>query len=257
MIRKSAIVVSAFWGLLTFSAPGWSKELLTIATGDYEPWAGKNLKNGGFVNHLVKVVFEDAGYDVRFVYVPWARNHEESKKGKYDASSYWKCTDERRELFICSEQVAQETYVFFHLKTYDFQWNTLDDLKGLEVGATRSYAYTEEFLSKGEEGLYNIQFSHNDTINFRKLVRDRINVFPISLISGYSLIQREFDPAVEGMLTFNPKPLLKLSGHLLFPKANENSERLAKDFNESLRKLVDSGVYDQYYNMLLSGGYRK
>ena len=65
-----------------------AEEIITIATLEYSPWTGKNLKFNGFVNHVITEAFQRGGYSVKFTYLPWKRGVIETKNGKYSALSY-------------------------------------------------------------------------------------------------------------------------------------------------------------------------
>jgi polar amino acid transport system substrate-binding protein len=65
-----------------------AEEKITIATLEYSPWTGKNLKSNGFVNHVITEAFQRGGYTVKFTYLPWKRGLTETENGKYAALSY-------------------------------------------------------------------------------------------------------------------------------------------------------------------------
>ena len=60
-------------------------ETITIATLEYAPFTGKNLKFNGFVNHVIAEAFQRRGHGVKFAYLPWKRAVTETKNGQYPA----------------------------------------------------------------------------------------------------------------------------------------------------------------------------
>ena len=58
-----------------------AEEIITIATLEYSPWTGKNLKSDGFVNHVITEAFHRKGDTVKYTYLPWKRGVIETKKG--------------------------------------------------------------------------------------------------------------------------------------------------------------------------------
>lgn len=241
--------------LLLSSSLCWANRELVIATGEYAPWLGKELPSYGFANHIISAAFQKSGYRVSYKFLPWKRNYEDTKKGAYTATATWACSEERQKDFYCSDPVSLETYVFFYRKTDQLDWKTLDDLKGKEIGATISYTYTAEFWDKGEEGYYTIQPAVSDAINIRKLLKKRVDLFPISIVVGNTILNTQFSAGAASLLTYHPNPLMELHGTLLFPKSDPRSKILVKKFNEGLAKLHADGTYDRFYDNLLSGDY--
>ena len=74
-------------------------EIISIATLEYHPWTGKNLKFNGFVNHVITEAFQRGGYTVKYTYLPWNRGVKETKSGKYSALSYVYFSKDREKEF--------------------------------------------------------------------------------------------------------------------------------------------------------------
>ena len=79
------LVIIGFVGssLIVYSAS--AEEIITIATLEYHPWTGKNLKFNGFVNHVITEAFQRGGYTVKYTYLPWKRGLIVTKNGKLEA----------------------------------------------------------------------------------------------------------------------------------------------------------------------------
>ena len=86
------IVFLSLWTLVLASSlnvyNASAEEIVSIATLEYHPWTGKNLKFDGFVNHVITEAFRRKGYSVEFTYLPWKRGVIETKSGEYAALSY-------------------------------------------------------------------------------------------------------------------------------------------------------------------------
>ena len=195
---KLIILFLSLWTLvLGSSLIGYSasaEEIISIATQEYSPWAGKNLKFNGFVNHVITEAFQRKGYSVRFTYLPWKRGLIETKNGKYSALSYVYFSKDREKEFKLSDPISEEKIVFFHLNSNPIKdWKTLDDLKNYKFGATRGYTYTDEFWKAAESKRFKVNVTDTDKQNFKKLLGRRIDIFPSDSINGYSLRQKEFD----------------------------------------------------------------
>lgn len=122
-------------------------ETVHISTGKFAPWSSEELKHQGFTSHVISEAFKLEGYEVKFKFYPWKRAYNSAKSGeKFQATSYWYPSDERAKDFYYSDPLQEDAFVFFHLKSNPLaDWETLDDLKGKQIGATAGYTYTEEF----------------------------------------------------------------------------------------------------------------
>jgi polar amino acid transport system substrate-binding protein len=252
----AVLVITGFFGSSLFVCGAPAAEIITIATLEYSPWTGKNLKFNGFVNHVITEAFRRKGYPVKFTYLPWKRAVIETKNGDYSALSYVYLSKDREKEFYLSDPISEEKIVFFHLKSNPVKdWETLDDLKKYKFGATRGYTYTKEFWQAAESKRINVDIADSDKQNFQKLFVGRIDIFPSGLANGYSLLQKEFDVSKSHLLTYHPKPLSQTTGHLAFTRNRKNSENLLRIFNQGLAELKEVGLYDQFVADLLAGKY--
>jgi len=233
-------------------------ETINIATGEYPPFASKKFKHYGFTSQIVKEAFAKSGYDVKFKFVPWKRALESTKMLKYDATSFWFVTEDKQKIFHYSDAIFEEKTVFFHLKTTVLpDWKNLADLSKFKFGATRGYSYSKEFWQAGKEGTLKIEEASSDKTNFKKLLKERIDIFPSGIVVGYGILNQFFDNAMVNKLTYHPKILRSSTTHVLFPKKAPKSEKLLKAFNEGLIKLRMEGIYDKYEDDLMEGRYKK
>ncbi|ABC30346.1 ABC-type amino acid transport/signal transduction systems, periplasmic component/domain [Hahella chejuensis KCTC 2396] len=231
-------------------------ETISIATGEYIPWTSQKGPHGGFISHVVTEVFKRQGIDVTFEYYLWARSYEQAKQGLHNAASYWACSEERKKDFYCSEPLAEEDTVFFHLKTTPLEkWNALDDLRPYSIGATIGYTYTKEFWAAAESGMLRVSTVPEDEQNFNMLALNRIDLCLMGPVAGLTLLRQQFPKAIRESITYNPKPLVTTHLSLLFPKAHKDSLRLMLIFNEGLRQVRAEGLYDRYMTDLLAGEY--
>lgn len=241
---------------VALAMPVQAQKKVLIATGEYAPWTGEKLKHDGFVNHVITKAFAHEGYEVEYQYFPWKRTDKVALEGKVDAVSYYYMSEQRSEEFYPSDEVSVETVVFFHLKSLEMKnWKTLEDLKDYSIGATMGYTYSKEFWEAANSGKLKVQSAISDYLNFKKLLRGRIQLFPSGIVNGYSLLSKEFDSSVIHLVTIHPTPLVKTTGHLWFPKLNDNSKQLVEVFNRGLHRVKKTGQYEKMTDQLLVGGY--
>jgi len=250
------LVIIGFVGSSLIVDSASAEETITIATLEYAPWTGNDLKSNGFVNHVIAEAFQRKGYTVKYTYLPWARGVTETKRGEYSALSYVYWSKDREKEFYLSDPISEEKIVFFHLKSNPIKdWKTLEDLNNYKFGAARGYTYTKEFWDAAKSKRLMVDVGNSELQNFKKLLAGRIDIFPSGLVNGNSLLQKEFNPNIPPLISFHPKPLFKPTGHLAFPRSRTNSENLQRIFNQGLAELKKEGLYGKFMDDLLAGKY--
>ena len=228
---------------------------ITISAGQWPPYLAEELKHQGMIAHMIRDIFADEGYRVRFVFLPWPRAYLEAAQARHQATAVWMHKDERTADFLYSEPVLQEQHVFFHLKQTPFEWQTLEDLRGLILGGVHEFSYGPDFDRALEEGVFQIERVSDDRQNFHKLLRERVAVYPQEINVGYSALWRDFSVEDASKITHHTKPLLNNLSYVLFPIRGQHSEALRARFNARLQAYRDSGRYDTYFQRLREGYY--
>jgi len=254
-MKKCTILIPFIIVFVFMNYSAFAQETIKISTGEWSPWAGKDLENKGFVLHMVEEAFGKAGYDVDFKFYPWKRTYALVKTGDVPASAYWYQSEKRKKHTYYSDPVTREEIVFFHKKDKPIEYDNLKDLKDYKVGVSKGNTYTDHFWELAEQGVLKFDEANDDLSNFRKLVRGRIDIFPCSKIMGLKLLNEEFSQEVADTITYYHKPLTETTGHILFSKARDDTKKLLKIFNKNLQKLKDDGTYDKYKEKLIEGRY--
>lgn len=220
-------------------------ERIRISTGEWLPYISAELKYKGVVSRIVTEAFALEGVHTEYEFYPWGRALLEAQKGTLDASSVWYFHTDREKDFLHSEPIIVLTEVFFHLKSFDFDWRDLSDLKGLRVGATIEYTVSKMLQDNKEASGYSLEVIPTDENNFRKLLKGRIDIFPSAIEAAYPLLNQKFTMEERGRLTYHPNPVNSGELYLLFSKKNPESKRMLKLFNRGLKRLKESGQYDK------------
>ncbi len=121
-------------------------EIIRLTNGEWPPYLGEVLPHYGIVSRILTEALALEGVRVEYGFFPWERAYELAKDGKeWDGSTYWICMPERQKYFYCSESFGDSIHVFFHLKSSEFDWTTLEDMQGVTIGATERIFYEEDF----------------------------------------------------------------------------------------------------------------
>ncbi len=250
------IIVLLAWLLL--SLPG-TAATVRITTGEYPPFCSATLPHQGFTSHLIREAFARSGYEVEFIFLPWKRAMLEARSGRYDATSWWTFSDERARDFLFSDPIQTNTIQFFYLKTrlQQFDWQRLEDLDGYRIGITRGYLYSEEFQSYLQNRSQPAIAVNSDEQNFRRLIRERIDLFPVNVVVGLELLRTRFAPGMIHLVDYHPRSLRNSDGFLLFPRRGIQADQLRRDFNRGLTALREDGSLERMNDDLLTGKYSR
>ncbi len=219
---------------------------VTLAVGEWVPYTSCSNSDCKIAEHIVKEAFKLEGIDVEIVYYPWKRCYEMTKSGECDGTFPWYSNDERETLFYVNrENLLTSKEVFFHRKDLDFEWESLDDLKNYNIGGTLGYSHVD-FLEKN--GIA-VDIVNDDITNFKKVLGERIQIFPADYIVGEHLIKTNFNAQEANTLTYNPKALSgEKSMRLLVSRTIPDGKNLATKFDNGLKELKSSGRYQQILN---------
>ena len=228
-----------------------------IAVGDWPPYISQDLKHNGVVSHIIKDVFAAMGMDASIKFMPWTRAYKHTAAGSFTATGVWMHKTEREKDFIYSDAILNEQFVFFHNKSFDFNWSTIDDLYGMKMGGVMAYSYGPELDKALEKGLIEMARIKHPKQNFKMLLRNRIQLNPMEINVGYSSLKKNFTLKEQAQITHHPKAFLNNLSYVLFPKKIENSKELVKRFNNALAKIKASGQYEEYFKNFEAGLYNQ
>ncbi|MBT2865826.1 transporter substrate-binding domain-containing protein [Chromobacterium violaceum] len=220
---------------------------LLIATGEYAPWTGEQLPDGGYVNRVVREAFAREGVQVRFAYMPWARALEALRNGNAQASSFWYDDPVKAKEFLYSAPISEHRELLFHRKDVTVPpWRKLRDLRGLRFGATHGYTYTAEFRQLMKQGTLNVEEANDDKINLLKMLAGRIELFPLDEFTGWQLLTSDaFPRGAHDLVTTEARPFSIQYGHLLMPRSARNEQLMAR-FNAGLARLRADGTLERF-----------
>lgn len=240
--KISAIVVF-ITTVLFLPGKGQAAERLLICLMEYPPLMGSDIKNYGISPSIATAAFRQVGIDVDYAFFPTSRAFKTAREGKCDALLGFVYSEERAKLFLYSDTVFKAPLLLFHLETLNFDWNAIEDLRGLTIGTTIDNYYGDAFHDALEKGVLKTDESPKDLLQYEKLLWGRIDLFPMNLYTGYYMVHENFSPEEISKITHHLRPLKTSEYHLLFPKALEESSARVRLFNSGLKELQDSGEY--------------
>lgn len=243
--------------VLTFSTSLLALEKISITVGEWPPYISQDQKHNGVVSHIITDVFREIGIEASIHFLPWSRAYDDAAKGKFSATAVWMHKLAREDDFIYSDALLTEEFVFFHNKSFPFNWDSVDDLKKFKLGGVNGSSYgpiIDKALTDGELTMDRVT---HPIQNFRMLLHNRIDVFPFEVNVGRAVMNEKLTSEEQGEITSHPKPYLNNSSFVLFPKALQGSRDLSLRFNKQLEIIKANGRYDLYFEHLNQGLYKK
>jgi len=234
----------------------FAQETIVLASGEWRPYFSENLKHYGVVSRIVTEAFALEGVKAEYVFRPWKHSLAEAQKGKYHGSPGWLKNDKRLKNFFYTDAIAHNTNVFFFQKGSGFDWNSIADLKKYKIEGVNGFFYGKEFMDAEKQDRLKVQRNNSEEMGFRKLGKGRTDVIICDLEVGYDLINKLFTREQAKQFTHHPKPLQSDSLYLLMSKKVAGNRRLVSTFNNGLKRLLESGKVEQYYDESRQGDYK-
>jgi polar amino acid transport system substrate-binding protein len=232
---------------------GQATNKVRLAIMEYPPLIGEMLDGYGIEPTIVTAAFREISVDVEYVFFPPARTYQAAKEGLYDGTLGWVWSEERETEFYYSDPIFQAPLQLFHLKEFRFHWEKISDLKGIPIGITVKNYYGPEFHRAMDAGILTVDEASKDVVQFDKLLRHRIKLYPMNYYTGYYLIREKFNPEQAALFIHHPRPLKTSEYHVIFSRAVKENETIMKRFNHGLRKLKESGEYDRIVAEYMKG----
>ena len=134
---------------------------------------------------------------------------------------------------------------FFYHRDSPFDWDDFDTIATDKViGVTRGYSYTAEFDAAKQAGKFRYEVADRDILNFRKLLRRRIDAFVIGELVGHDLLKQSFSHSDMATLAVHPKKIAEAPMYVIMSRNHPRASTLLARFNEGIRLLKDSGEYE-------------
>lgn len=252
-------ILRIYWFVIicwaTLSVVAYAGNPIVLTNGEWPPYFSKDFKFGGVGSRICQEAFALEDIDVEYEYLPWKRGLESAELGQFAGSLGWRKTPEREELFYFSDPLLTVDSVIFHRKGQHFNWETLDDIGGMTVGATLGYTYIDMLKPYIERNGGKLDIAPTDEINLHKLAAGRIDVFPCAKAVGYYILRAKTLPGTGDLIKHHPKPILEGEIYVVISKKHPRGKELIDRLNRGLKKLKESGLYNKYLLESIRGDY--
>ncbi|WP_374867918.1 substrate-binding periplasmic protein [Aeromonas sp. MdU4] len=112
--RGAITMMAKFRWLLWFWCSWLSAAPLSLVSGDFAPYSGADLPDGGQSTRLVTRLLKNAGYrDIKVEYLPWVRGYQQAENGLATATYPYAWTEERARDFYYSSPIHIDNLSWF------------------------------------------------------------------------------------------------------------------------------------------------
>lgn len=236
MFKKvlTTIVLSTLFLFTNAMAAGTIK----LASLEWEPYIGPNMKDGGYVMEVIKEAYKRSGYTVQIDYLPWARAVKMAKDGDYDGYMPEYYSEDLKKDFLLSAPFQGGPLGFFKKKTSKITFKKLEDLKDYSIGVVRGYVNTAEFdaasyLKKDE--------AKDDLTNLKKLIAGRIDLIICDKNVGNHILKTQIVQNA-GDVEFMEPQLEEKDLYVCITKTAPEAQKKIDDFNAALKQMKDDGT---------------
>tara|TARA_R110001599_G_scaffold79280_2_gene214848 strand:- start:1843 stop:2634 length:792 start_codon:yes stop_codon:yes gene_type:complete len=213
----------------------------------------ENKQNKGVLVDIIQCVEQHTSLAMNVHLLPWQRAYNSAlvlQGGVMGLSM----TNERLKIIDYSEVMFFDDVMLVVKKGKEFNYSSIEDLKGKRVGGQRGGKYGEQF-SQAINVVFTLDEDDSSTSRLKKLLYDRIDVAVVSpgKIGVLEVINR--DPLLvknKNKFSILPMPLKRDPNYLGFSKGM-NMRPFLVEFNKGLEQCKDSGMHqlivDKYMNI--------
>lgn len=215
---------------------------VAVASGEWAPFVGSDLPNGGPVAEIMGDVLQQAGYEPQLTFSSWSAVDQRTAEGSVFGGFPLVGSAERSARMILSEPLLSFDYVLFVRADDTVKPTSAEELRGLRVGGIAGYDYWREL----EDAATEIVRFDTTVDGFEALQRGDIDVFAEGEASGYVALESP-DLALDAA-QFEVLPgddaWVRSTQHLYFmmPRSSD-AERALERIDESIALVKRSPDY--------------
>ncbi len=212
---------------------------LTLAAMDYPPHYGEELKQNGPLIDLVVSVYQQQGYKVDVIFLPWLRALEWTKQGKVDGIIGIWHSQEREQFLLYSAPIYPNKMVFYKHRSRTIEFVEYKDLarQNLVLGSTRGYKQVKGL----EESGIKINFVNNDIQNFKLLAKGRVDLLVADKDYAKYILATTQLQQIASLVEPMERVLETRQQFVAISKQAKGASDKLTDFNLGLQKLKQQG----------------
>lgn len=234
----TAIVAGALLGIVNAHAA----ETLKLTTGEFTPFVGEKLPEGGPLAEVVKRAFAESGYQGTLEFLPWKRGYAETKVLRYDVTFPYAKTPEREGEFLYSELLYAADRRIYTTGGWTANIDELQSLKGKIYCLPLGYSAVKELSPLLEAKEIEVT-TPPDLSNCAKMIVVGRADF---LIASPDIVESVLERAgLQGKLKPSEKSFGKSEYYVIVSKTHPKAKALIAAFNKGITTLRARGEVDK------------
>lgn len=247
MNRFLGIVIAL--ACVAFNGGAYAAEPLKLTTGEYAPYTGEVLPNGGPLTEVVRRAFAESGYGVTVTFLPWKRGYEEAAGGEYSGTFPYIRNASRENDFLISAPYFVVTRNLFYLAKSNVNPDDLSTLKGKQICVPLGYTLAPELSGMSERKELFIQSPPTLANCVAMLDMGRVDAFTSPADIGEAALKSATRSITETIVN---RPIGKTEFCFLVPKKNPKAPEILAAFDRGLLALKKSGDWGKIVKALSS-----
>lgn len=223
-------------------------KIVRLTSLDWPPYSSKSLDQQGASVAVARAAFKAMGYHLKVDFFPWSRAVILAKDSTSEYSGYFPeyFSENIAKDFIYSDTMGSGPLGFAERKDNSISWTALADLKPYRIGVVQDYINTADLDAMIANKSLKSSVTTSDDKNLKKLVGGRVDLAVVDRnVMNYlfktipSLVEKANEAQFNSTLLENKKLFI------CFKKGPEG-ERIAKIYNQGLKKIDIAAIMSQY-----------
>jgi len=227
------------WGVLALGQVQAAEEV-KLVTGEFAPYTGENLPNGGMMTELVSSIFYNLGYPVSVAYAPWKRGYQDTLAGRFTATFPYSFSKERAAEVLFSAPLRTTRVFLFVRADSPLIYTTLEDLRGTRVCAPLGHNLFPPLQEALNQRLIEVISVREMDSCFRMIENQRADATFLAADVGWRLIEQV---GTRANFKTVQNPIYTVREYLIVSKTYPGAARLIEAFNWELKRFMENGRY--------------
>ena len=234
------ILVMSFWSIIANS-----QEKVRLTNGEWAPYQSEKLPEYGAASYMITQAYATQGIEVEYGFFPWNRAMVLVERGSWDGTFMWVLTAERQRKFLVSDPLFSIREVIFYSQDNPIAAKSIEDLKGLVMGALESSAFGSQFNKMTERGEIIIARVNNNQQLFQMLSRGRVDFVPELETSGYDAVRAHLSEQEQKRISHMETLAQPWTYHLLVSRITDSGPYFIDAFNRGLAIIKENGSFEK------------
>lgn len=237
-----AVALIALSSLL-MARPAAAAESVKFVTGNnYQPFSDENLPQGGMITAMVRAAYEKVPAEIESItFTDWKRGYRAVKQGEYTATFPYVETKKRKKDMLYSEKIyTTKTYAATNAKL-PYEIDEIEDLHGLTYCTPKNYSPGSRIKAMERAGKVEAEHPYRMKDCLRMLRTERVDFIPSERTPVIAAAEETFGSTAP--IEFEKLVIQRTTLHAIFGKDVAGSRAAMRTFNEAMRRLRDSGAW--------------